>query len=747
MQQQQRLQERSPLAFLILASLVDESKRATTLHEAVMQAGGLLIEPGAFSRVVARMERRGWIAGDEGGEGLRRYQITDLGMLALQAHERSNQEHYERSPDGHWGKERMMPLVFWILRLYPPGWRERYEAEMVALLSQHHITLWTILDLLMGALDARLDPNYRQAHQLLPLRRFKSSWRLLVASFVAFWIALLPWFWMSQIGLDDADCSTWGANYALCVMRKMVGAQQSALGLLVALILIVLPILLMIFIAMLVVARGKKARTHLQLAQAVTGGMIVLCISCGFWLGESWQLLPQISQFYPQTPAGLLIGIVGMGLATVLALGALARAEFALRDMEKAAPKQEAPIAGAAGLSSSTSDHQQDDRYVEARGAEESEGEQQEMPMVLRAAAPVREEPAASLAAASGTRKGAKGEWALLMGLVLLFIVPWPALISGNPPDHPTLLFSWLLAVVVGLITAWLVKEPGKKWEQRASRKPRRATSPMWWAALLAAPSMMFFIFGIGPAGPRDLHLLLLAGIVSGATALIVKIRMGHPRIKSPLVVMVLATIFMVLEFFPLWNMVFLVNLLSVVPAFFVRVPGRKQQVEGTSEPQDIGAGAAPKVVGWVLFILVCNAVYAQVSPALYLNQGQYPLPPWIGWNEMLMSIVMAICLIPALVVKIQISNRWATGVREPAPNDISPKVWILVLPIVFLTFVTQMANISGPDFSSFADVFIIWLLTGVAALIILLAFRLGSRKRRTMPEREPPQAHMQVQG
>jgi hypothetical protein len=29
-----------------------------------------------------------------------------------------------------------MSLVFWILRLYPPGWRERYEAKMVALLSQ-----------------------------------------------------------------------------------------------------------------------------------------------------------------------------------------------------------------------------------------------------------------------------------------------------------------------------------------------------------------------------------------------------------------------------------------------------------------------------------------------------------------------------------------------------------------------------------------------------------------------------------
>jgi hypothetical protein len=510
----------------------------------------------------------------------------------------------------------------------------------------------------------------------------------------------------------------------------------------------------MMFMTMLVLARGKKARTHLQLAWAVTGGTIVLCIACGFWLGGIWQLLPQISQFYPQTPAELIIGIVGMGLATMLALGALARAAFALRDMEKAASKQEAPLAGAAGLSSSHSDHQQDDRYVEARGAEESEGEQQEMPMVLRAAAPVREEPATSLAAASGTRKGAKGEWALVVGLVLLFIVPWPALISGDPPDYPTLLFSWLLAVVVGLITAWLVKEPGKKWEQRASRKPGRATSPLWWAALLPAPSMMFFIFGIGPAGPRDLRLLLLAGIVSGATALIVKIRMGHPRIKSPvsLGVLVLATIFfMVLEvshavFFPPSHTVFLVNLVSIVPAFFVRVPGRKQQVEGTSEPQDIGAGAAPKVVGWVLFILVCNAVYAKVSPALYLNQGQYPLPPWIGWNEMLMSIVMAICLIPALVVKIQTSNRWAAGVREHAPNDISPKVWILVLPIIFLTFVTQMAYIIGPGVSSFVDVFIAWLLTGAAALIILLAIKVGSRERMDLTAQEALQ-QVQVQG
>lgn len=41
-----------------------------------------------------------------------------------------------------------------LLRLYPRAWRRRYEAEMRAVLEQHHVTLTTRLDLLRGALDA-----------------------------------------------------------------------------------------------------------------------------------------------------------------------------------------------------------------------------------------------------------------------------------------------------------------------------------------------------------------------------------------------------------------------------------------------------------------------------------------------------------------------------------------------------------------------------------------------------------------
>ena len=54
-----------------------------------------------------------------------------------------------------------MKAITWILRCYPPRWRERYHEEILALLEQHTITLKTVFDLLLGALDARLDPTYR----------------------------------------------------------------------------------------------------------------------------------------------------------------------------------------------------------------------------------------------------------------------------------------------------------------------------------------------------------------------------------------------------------------------------------------------------------------------------------------------------------------------------------------------------------------------------------------------------------
>jgi hypothetical protein len=53
-----------------------------------------------------------------------------------------------------------MRTITWILKFYPHRWRERYQEEMLAVLEQHTLSLTTLFDLLLGALDARLDPAY-----------------------------------------------------------------------------------------------------------------------------------------------------------------------------------------------------------------------------------------------------------------------------------------------------------------------------------------------------------------------------------------------------------------------------------------------------------------------------------------------------------------------------------------------------------------------------------------------------------
>jgi hypothetical protein len=46
----------------------------------------------------------------------------------------------------------------WLLKLYPRWWRCRYEAEMLALLEETRSMPREVVDLLLGALDARLNP-------------------------------------------------------------------------------------------------------------------------------------------------------------------------------------------------------------------------------------------------------------------------------------------------------------------------------------------------------------------------------------------------------------------------------------------------------------------------------------------------------------------------------------------------------------------------------------------------------------
>jgi DNA-binding MarR family transcriptional regulator len=234
MQHQQHVQRsHSQLALLILASLLQAPKHAAGLCEAIEQTQGVFFEPATLYRVLAQLEQRGWIEALTTEHPLRLYSITALGIRAMQRAEAGSQG--EIPQEGGYplllgGKEIIMPLVIWILRLYPLMWRERYETEMAALLEQHTITIWTVLDLLIGALDGRLDPHYRRKRQLLPLRQLQTSWRWFASACVACWLGLVIWFAMWDMPIDSAGvCSDYPAD-TTCPPRVAIGMHTPQLS-------------------------------------------------------------------------------------------------------------------------------------------------------------------------------------------------------------------------------------------------------------------------------------------------------------------------------------------------------------------------------------------------------------------------------------------------------------------------------------------------------------------------------------
>src|SRR6266568_7977243 len=94
---------------------------------------------------------------------------------------------------------------------------------MVALLEQHQITSWTVLDLLVGALDARLDPHYRRGRHLLPMLRLQASWRWFASACVACWLGFVPGGGMADLSTDPAVVCSAAPGDPGCPMRVALG--------------------------------------------------------------------------------------------------------------------------------------------------------------------------------------------------------------------------------------------------------------------------------------------------------------------------------------------------------------------------------------------------------------------------------------------------------------------------------------------------------------------------------------------
>src|SRR5438034_6176044 len=93
---------------------------------------------------------------------------------------------------------------------------------MVALLEQHAITFWTVLDLLVGALDARLDPHYRRSRQLLPMLRLQASWRWFASACVACWLGFFIRLGMLDLPTNTAEVCADFTGDTGCPMRVAI---------------------------------------------------------------------------------------------------------------------------------------------------------------------------------------------------------------------------------------------------------------------------------------------------------------------------------------------------------------------------------------------------------------------------------------------------------------------------------------------------------------------------------------------
>ena len=77
----------------------------------------------------------------------------------------------------------------WLLRLYPKTWRERYGDEFAALLEQCRLSPMMLCDVLLGALDARTEPQDTTGRILQMIERPRRTAITVFCAYIAFVVA------------------------------------------------------------------------------------------------------------------------------------------------------------------------------------------------------------------------------------------------------------------------------------------------------------------------------------------------------------------------------------------------------------------------------------------------------------------------------------------------------------------------------------------------------------------------------
>ena len=205
----------------------------------------------------------------------------------------------------HWIRSTYQSLARWLLRLYPRRWRERYEVEVQALLEEHEIRLRTVVDLLIGALDARLDPAYAQERSVLTMRTPRFTTVSLFGAFALFGIALIL---MVGTLLDPDVEQNIPTNYEALVAAYPLVSTASSVILVASLL---AGVALLATFLVLALGRISDRRTRSAVAVLVIALVVALVVFAPNLLPGGGDLL---REFMPML-LGVVVSLVGIGAA------------------------------------------------------------------------------------------------------------------------------------------------------------------------------------------------------------------------------------------------------------------------------------------------------------------------------------------------------------------------------------------------------------------------------------------------
>lgn len=86
----------------------------------------------------------------------------------------------------------------WLVALYPDAWRERYEDEFLALLEQCPLSLMSLIDVIVSALDAHLHSTAVFGRMLTMLQRLRSTAITVFCAYIVFVLAGLGYWNMTE---------------------------------------------------------------------------------------------------------------------------------------------------------------------------------------------------------------------------------------------------------------------------------------------------------------------------------------------------------------------------------------------------------------------------------------------------------------------------------------------------------------------------------------------------------------------